>query len=294
MQRTDFRCFHRLRVRWAEVDMQKTVFNAHYLTYIDTAMKDYWRALALPYEASMAVLGGEMRVKKATLQYHASALPDDVLDIGLRCERVGASSVRFQAAIFRGDALLLTGEMVYVFVGLASQKARPVPPALRTVLENFESGGAMAEVRTSDWSTLGRDATLVRNAVFVQEQGIPQSIELDALDAGAVHAVLYNRLGMPMATGRLLQPEPGLGRLGRMAVDRALRGTGWGRQLLDALVQAARARGDTRVELHAQCRAEPFYARAGFVVRGAPYEEAGIAHITMERALQGEASAACS
>ena len=108
---------------------------------------------------------------------------------------------------------------------------------------------------------------------------------------GAVHAVLYNRLGMPMATGRLLQPAPGVGRLGRMAVDRALRGTGWGRQLLDTLVEAARARGDTLVDLHAQCRAESFYARAGFVVRGAPYEEAGIAHITMERVLHGDGSA---
>ena len=38
MQRTDFRCFHRLRVRWGEVDMHKIVFNGHYLMYIDTAM----------------------------------------------------------------------------------------------------------------------------------------------------------------------------------------------------------------------------------------------------------------
>ncbi len=54
MQRQNFRCMHRLRVRWAEVDMQKVVFNAHYLMYIDTAMSEYWRALALPYESSMA------------------------------------------------------------------------------------------------------------------------------------------------------------------------------------------------------------------------------------------------
>ena len=48
MKRDDFRFFHRLRVRWAEVDMQKIVFNAHYLMYFDTAVSDYWRALALP------------------------------------------------------------------------------------------------------------------------------------------------------------------------------------------------------------------------------------------------------
>ena len=44
-RREDFRFFHRLRVRWAEVDMQKIVFNAHYLMYFDTAMSDYWRAM---------------------------------------------------------------------------------------------------------------------------------------------------------------------------------------------------------------------------------------------------------
>ena len=38
MQRQNFRCMHRLRVRWAEVDMQQIVFNAHYLLYIDYAM----------------------------------------------------------------------------------------------------------------------------------------------------------------------------------------------------------------------------------------------------------------
>ena len=53
MKRQDFRFFHRLRVRWAEVDMQKIVFNAHYLMYFDTAVADYWRALALPYEEAM-------------------------------------------------------------------------------------------------------------------------------------------------------------------------------------------------------------------------------------------------
>jgi len=61
MNRQDFRFFHRLRVRWAEVDMQKIVFNAHYLMYFDTAIADYWRALALPYEAAMQQLQGEER-----------------------------------------------------------------------------------------------------------------------------------------------------------------------------------------------------------------------------------------
>ena len=285
MQRSDFRCFHRLRVRWAEVDMQKIVFNAHYLMYIDTAMSDYWRALGLPYEASMHVLGGEMYVKKATVEYHASARLDDTLDVGLRCARIGNSSCLFTAGIFCGDRLLISAELVYVFADPATQTSRPVPPALRAIFEGFEAGADMAEVRTGDWNTLGRDAGRVRTEVFVHEQGIPAEIEADVHDISARHAVLYNRLGMPIAAGRLLQQSPGVGRIGRMAVDRSVRGAQWGRQLLDALVAAARARGDTEVQLHAQRSAEGFYRRASFSVVGEPYEEAGIAHIAMAQRL---------
>ncbi len=285
MQRQNFRCMHRLRVRWAEVDMQKIVFNAHYLMYIDTAMSEYWRALALPYEASMHILGGEMYVKKATVEYHASAKLDDTLDVGMRCARIGNSSCLFEAAIFCGDRLLVTGELVYVFADPATQTSTPVPAALRAMLEGYEAGAEMVEVRTGDWNTLGRDAARLRTAVFVREQGIPADVEADALDASARHAVLYNRLGQPVATGRLLQQAPGVGRIGRMAVDRSVRGAQWGRVLLAALVEAARARGDTQVQLHAQCSAQGFYARAGFTVAGAPYEEAGLAHVLMTQAL---------
>lgn len=285
MQRQNFRCMHRLRVRWAEVDMQKIVFNAHYLMYIDTAMSEYWRALALPYEASMHILGGEMYVKKATVEYHASAKLDDTLDVGMRCARIGNSSCLFEAAIFCGDRLLVTGELVYVFADPATQTSTPVPAALRAMLEGYEAGAEMVEVRTGDWNTLGRDAARLRTAVFVREQGIPADVEADALDASARHAVLYNRLGQPVATGRLLQQAPGVGRIGRMAVDRSVRGAQWGRVLLAALVEAARARGDAQVQLHAQCSAQGFYERAGFTVAGAPYEEAGLAHVLMTQAL---------
>ena len=285
MQRQNFRCMHRLRVRWAEVDMQKIVFNAHYLMYIDTAMSEYWRALALPYEASMHILGGEMYVKKATVEYHASAKLDDTLDVGMRCARIGNSSCLFEAAIFCGDRLLVTGELVYVFADPATQTSTPVPAALRAMLEGYEAGAEMVEVRTGDWNALGRDAARLRTAVFVREQCIPADVEADALDASARHAVLYNRLGQPVATGRLLQQAPGVGRIGRMAVDRSVRGAQWGRVLLAALVEAARARGDTQVQLHAQCSAQGFYERAGFTVAGAPYEEAGLAHVLMTRAL---------
>jgi YbgC/YbaW family acyl-CoA thioester hydrolase len=285
MNRTDFRFFHRLRVRWAEVDMQKIVFNAHYLMYLDTAVADYWRALALPYEEAMHQLGGDLYVKKAQLEYHGSARYDDVLDIGLKCARIGTSSMVFSSGIFHGEQLLVGGELVYVFANPATQTSQPVPGALREVLQGFEAGEAMTTVRVGAWSELGEEASAVREAVFVQEQAIPKEMEWDAADAGLTHAVLYNRLGQPIATGRLLQPAPGVAQVGRMAVLRVLRSGGLGAQMLHALEEQARQRGDAELMLHAQQSAQGFYAKLGYSVRGQPFEEAGIVHIEMVKTL---------
>lgn len=282
---SNYRCHLRLRVRWAEIDAQKIVFNAHYLTYADCAVTEYWRALALPYEETMQQLGGDVFLKKASVEYHASARLDDVLDVGMRCARIGTTSMVFDCGIFRGSERLVSVELVYVFADPATQSKRDVPPALRAVIERFEAGGEMVERRTGGWTELAALATPLRTAVFVHEQGVPPEIELDELDAVSVHAVAINRLGVAVATGRLLPAEHGEGRIGRMAVARPLRGQRWGRLLLDTLVQAARERGDASVLLHAQCHAEGFYRRAGFVPEGEVFEEAGIAHITMRQRL---------
>jgi YbgC/YbaW family acyl-CoA thioester hydrolase len=285
MKRQDFRFFHRLRVRWAEVDMQKIVFNAHYLMYFDTAVADYWRALALPYEEAMHQLGGDLYVKKATVEFNASARMDDQLEVALKCGRIGNSSMVFTGAIFRADELLITCELVYVFADPATQTSRPVPQPLREILTGYEGGAPMVRLETGSWSELGEHASRIRAAVFLDEQRIPAEMEWDDADRTAIHAVAYNGLGQPVATGRLLQQSPGVARIGRMAVHRALRGGGVGRQVLNALVAAAAARGDREVMLHAQCSAEDFYRRLGFVPRGAAFEEAGIAHVEMVRAV---------
>lgn len=285
MTRTEFRFFDRLRVRWAEIDAQKIVFNGHYLMYFDTAVAGYWRALALPYAQTMESLEGDLFVRKATVDYLGSARYDDVLDVGMRCTRIGNSSILFSGAVFRQDQLLVSGELVYVFADPHTQTSRPVPPPLRDVLNAFEAGENMLDVRVGDWATLGVQAKAIRTEVFVVEQKIPVEMEWDDEDARCVHAVAYNCLGLPLATGRLLQHAPGIARIGRMASVQAARGSGVGRAVLDALMTAARERGDREVLLHAQTSASNFYARAGFAPRGQVFDEAGIAHIEMTRAL---------
>ena len=285
MTRSDFRFFHRLRVRWAEIDAQKIVFNAHYLMYFDTAISAYWRALALPYEESMQTLEGDLYVKKATVEYHASARMDDVVDVGMRCRRIGTSSIAFDGALFRGDQKLVDCELIYVFAEPATQTSRPVPPPLRAILEGYEAGTPTYTVTTGDLQQLGREAGTMRRTVFVKEQRIPEELEWDEFDATALHAVARNGLGRTVGAGRLVAGGPKLGRIGRMAVHRVLRGSGIGASILTALEDAARARGDLEVMLHAQRSAESFYRRGGYLPHGEPFEEAGIAHIEMRKPL---------
>ena len=285
LQRKDFRCLHRLRVRWAEVDIQKVVFNPHYLTYFDCAFADYWREIALPYEESMVLLGGEPFLRKATVEYHASAHLDEQLEVGMRCARIGNSSMVFHGGCFRNGKLLVSGELVYVYANSGTQTSAPVPQALRDAFIGYESWEPMVRAEVGTWAELGEAAQALRTEVFVQEQGIALDIERDAEDAHAVHALVRNRMGMPVATGRLLQHAPGVGRIGRMAVKRVLRGSRLGRDVLRALMQAASDRGDHEVILHAQHSALPFYQRLGFVPQGEPFEEAGIVHQEMHHAL---------
>ena len=289
LTRQDFRFSHRLRVRWAEVDMQKIVFNAHYLMYFDTAISDYWRAMALPYEQTMHNWGGDLYVKKASVEYFASARYDDQLDVMLKCTKIGNSSIIFTGALFQADERLVTTELIYVYANPATQTSQPVPTALRELLLGFEAGEAMTHIKTGNWDALGKDAAALRVAVFVEEQGIPLDMEWDEADKTSLHAVAYNRLGVPLATGRLLPTEMAAGvkssKLGRMAVNRVMRGSKLGRDVLHALMAAAKARGDDEIVLHAQRSAEIFYARLGFTPRGDVFDEVGIAHQEMVRKL---------
>jgi YbgC/YbaW family acyl-CoA thioester hydrolase len=285
MQRSDFRFFERLRVRWAEIDAQKIVFNGHYLMYLDTAIAGYWRALGMPYAETMARFDGDLFVRKAELEYMASARYDDVLDIGIRCARVGTSSSLFHGGVFRDQQLLVSGALTYVFADPHGAASKPVPPELRELFEGFERGESMVDVRVGTWSALGADARPIRTQVFIAEQKIPADMEWDDADDAAIHAVAYNRLGQPLATGRMLEHVPGVAKIGRMAVAAGARHSGVGRAVLEALLGAARQRGEREAVLHAQLSAAPFYERAGFLRRGPEFDEAGIAHVEMLRVL---------
>jgi len=141
MPRADFVCAPTLRVRWAEVDMQKIVFNGHYLTYIDTAIAEYWREIGLPYpQGYVERYANDVYLRKATVEYLGSARYDDLLTVCCRVARLGRSSMSFRFEIYRQaeDAALVTAELVYVNADPASMQPAPLPEELRERIRRYE------------------------------------------------------------------------------------------------------------------------------------------------------------
>ena len=118
--------------------MQAIVFNGNYLNYFDVAFTEYWRTTGLPDVIAQSEAALEMFARKAMVEYHAPARFDDLLDIGVRCAELGRSSMRFAIEIFRGDELLVSGEMTYVYADSRVRKSQPVPGPWRERLTAIE------------------------------------------------------------------------------------------------------------------------------------------------------------
>jgi predicted GNAT family N-acyltransferase len=128
-----------------------------------------------------------------------------------------------------------------------------------------------------DWNS-GQDQLLaIRHAVFVDEQGVPKELEHDEHDQAALHLIARTADGRAVGTARML----GDGHIGRMAVLPAWRRHGVGSALLSELIRIAGDRDIQGLFLNAQCEAESFYRRFGFVAEGEIFADAGIAHRRM-------------
>ena len=127
----------------------------------------------------------------------------------------------------------------------------------------------------------------VREEVFVVEQNVPGDEEWDELDAISHHVLARDLAGNPIATGRLVPTQTGAAaRIGRMAVLRNWRGQHVGDTLMHTLMDRARELGYRELEMHAQSHAIAFYERFGFVPYGEQFDECGIAHRHMRRAIE--------
>lgn len=136
------------------------------------------------------------------------------------------------------------------------------------------------EILIKSWQEAQASAFLVREEVFIKEQGVPTELEIDEFDQLAVHALAYQNERC-IGTGRLVNLGNSQAQIGRMAVLAAFRRQGTGKQILMKLIDLAKLGGVNSLILHSQLAAIPFYEKLGFKAEGPRYEETGIAHRNM-------------
>lgn len=130
------------------------------------------------------------------------------------------------------------------------------------------------------------DSLKIRNDVFVKEQGVPLSLEIDQDEANAVHFVLYNEQKEATATLRLLPIDSHTLKLQRMAVPVSHRKKGFGRILIQGAEGFARKQGFQKITLGAQLTAKGFYLSLGYQPEGEEFLDADMPHIKMSKYLQ--------
>jgi predicted GNAT family N-acyltransferase len=119
----------------------------------------------------------------------------------------------------------------------------------------------------------------VRKKVFVEEQNVPQELEIDECDKEATHfIVMYNN--EIIGTARLVISE-NKGKIGRLCVLKEFRSQGIGFKLMNKIIEYSKEIGLKYVYLEAQVHAIPFYEKIGFVAKGVEHMDAGIPHKTM-------------
>src|SRR3954467_14186835 len=128
--------FFHVRVRYSEIDGQGVVFNAHYLTWFDTTITEYFRALGYDQYADARKTGIDFHTVKSVVEYKAPILFDQELDVCARVARIGNSSLVLELSIFLkgGIDALATGEIVWVHTSQQTHRPVPIPESIRQLI----------------------------------------------------------------------------------------------------------------------------------------------------------------
>lgn len=132
-------------------------------------------------------------------------------------------------------------------------------------------------VKTADFKSNFSEISDIRTTVFIEEQNVPVELEWDEFDNDSTHILAYydNKV---VGTARLLND----GHIGRMAVLKEYRNRNIGENMLKYLLELAKNRSITKIELSAQEHAIEFYKKYGFTITSDVYIDAGIPHYNMK------------
>ena len=137
-RRPPFRYAAYTRVAFSDTDAQGVVYYGRYMPYFDLARTEYHRHLG------HLDLRGEFAMRASAVEYHAPARFDDLLEIYVRVERVGTTSVTYDYAAYRidegaaDDPLMATAKQAVVLIDLEGRRPQPIPDAFRRRVTEFE------------------------------------------------------------------------------------------------------------------------------------------------------------
>jgi len=136
----------------------------------------------------------------------------------------------------------------------------------------------------TNWQKDGNRLGGLRHEVFVVEQNVPEELEWDEFDQGAIHFACEDENGRIIGTARLIVTGD-KGTIGRLCVAGPHRHQKMATRIMDEILSYCRELKVRTCELHAQLYLQAFYEHCGFTALGNAYLEAGIEHITMRRVL---------
>jgi acyl-CoA thioester hydrolase len=137
-RKAPFRYAAYTRVGFSETDAQGVVYYGRYLPYFDLARTEYHRHLG-----RVTLAGADFAMRATTVEYHAGARFDDLLEVFVRVAGIGTTSITYEHAAYRidddgGDLLMATSEATLVCISLDERKAVSVPDAFRERIAAFE------------------------------------------------------------------------------------------------------------------------------------------------------------
>jgi acyl-CoA thioester hydrolase len=126
------------RVAFSDTDAQGVVYYGRYMPYFDLARTEYHRHLGRVRLGDI-----DFAMRAVSVEYHAGARFDDLLEIFVRIERIGTTSITYDHAAYRidddgDDRLMATAKATLVAIGLGERRAVPVPDAFREHVAAFE------------------------------------------------------------------------------------------------------------------------------------------------------------
>jgi acyl-CoA thioester hydrolase len=136
--RPPFKFSAQTRVGFSDTDAQGVVYYGRYMPYFDLARVEYHRHLDMLRTEPQ---DWQFVMRAMTVEYHAPARFDDPIEVDVRVQRIGRSSVTYEfAAYLAGQELAVTATQTLVLVDLAQRRPCPVPDWWREKIREFESG----------------------------------------------------------------------------------------------------------------------------------------------------------